>query len=141
VDTHENDKPVGYASPPVATRFKPGQSGNPNGRPKKVKSLKTELVEELEELTSVSENGQDVQITKARAIAKAVVREAASGNMRAITALMSLFARENADTATAHETTAESALLADFVDREVRRRAHASSSNPTNDPTNPENKE
>lgn len=25
---------VGYAKPPVGTRFKPGQSGNPKGRPR-----------------------------------------------------------------------------------------------------------
>jgi hypothetical protein len=138
VDTNEKNKRVGYGSPPVATRFKPGQSGNPSGRPKKAKSLKAELIEELEELTSVSENNQDVQVTKARAIAKAVVREAASGNMRAITALMSLCVRENADTNAADETTEESTLLSDFVDREVRRRAHETSSSPTNVPDNKE---
>src|SRR3954468_3734508 len=30
---------VGYGRPPRATRFKPGQSGNPRGRPKGAKSL------------------------------------------------------------------------------------------------------
>lgn len=29
---------VGYGKPPVHTRFKEGQSGNPNGRPKKARS-------------------------------------------------------------------------------------------------------
>ena len=29
---------VGYAKPPAATRFKPGQSGNPRGRPKGAKN-------------------------------------------------------------------------------------------------------
>ena len=56
----KDEKPVGYASPPVRSRFKPGQSGNPSGRPKKTKSLKVELIEELEELTSVVEYGQKV---------------------------------------------------------------------------------
>ncbi len=36
---HDADKPkqqaVGYGVPPVETRFKPGQSGNPLGRPRK----------------------------------------------------------------------------------------------------------
>ena len=64
----------------------------PSGRPKKIKSLKTEIIEELDELTSVTEEGHKRQVSKARAIAKAIVREAANGNMRATTAMMSLFA-------------------------------------------------
>src|ERR1700730_14160510 len=31
----KNDYDVGYKRPPVATRFKKGQSGNPGGKPKK----------------------------------------------------------------------------------------------------------
>jgi Family of unknown function (DUF5681) len=31
-----NDYEVGYKRPPVATRFKKGQSGNPSGKPKKI---------------------------------------------------------------------------------------------------------
>jgi hypothetical protein len=32
----EEDYEVGYKKPPVATRFKKGQSGNPGGKPKKI---------------------------------------------------------------------------------------------------------
>ena len=28
----KQDPPVGYGNPPLATQFKPGQSGNPSGR-------------------------------------------------------------------------------------------------------------
>lgn len=131
----KDENPVGYASPPVRTQFKPGESGNPSGRPKKTKSLKVELIEELEELTSVVEQGQKVQVTKARAIAKAVVREATGGNMRAITALTSLFARDPLHSEQNDEATPEEqALVDDFVDREIRRRRAAeSSSNPSNE--------
>ena len=38
---------VGYGRPPEATRFKPGQSGNPKGRPKGSKNLRTLFAEEL----------------------------------------------------------------------------------------------
>ena len=34
-------KPTGRGHPPEATRFRPGQSGNPNGRPKRLVELKT----------------------------------------------------------------------------------------------------
>ena len=32
----KDDYEVGYKKPPVATRFKKGQSGNPSGKPKKI---------------------------------------------------------------------------------------------------------
>jgi Family of unknown function (DUF5681) len=32
----EEDYEIGYKKPPVATRFKKGQSGNPGGKPKKI---------------------------------------------------------------------------------------------------------
>lgn len=38
---------VGYGRPPTHTRFQPGKSGNPNGRPKGSKNTKTILMEEL----------------------------------------------------------------------------------------------
>jgi uncharacterized protein DUF5681 len=34
--TENDDYEVGYGKPPVATRFKKGQCGNPGGKPKKV---------------------------------------------------------------------------------------------------------
>jgi hypothetical protein len=133
----EDEKAIGYKSPPAWSRFRRGQSGNPSGRPKTAKTLKAELIEELEELTSISEGGQKLQITKARAIAKSIVRAATGGNVRATLALMSLFARDPLDTERPDETTPEErALLDDFVDREVRRRVAESSSNSLNEKEN-----
>jgi hypothetical protein len=36
MNDEKNDYEVGYKKPPVATRFKKGQSGNPSGKPKKI---------------------------------------------------------------------------------------------------------
>ena len=37
--THDNENyEVGYGKPPKANQFQKGQSGNPSGRPKKMKS-------------------------------------------------------------------------------------------------------
>ena len=38
---------VGYGKPPVATRWQPGQSGNPKGREKGARGLKTDLAAAL----------------------------------------------------------------------------------------------
>ena len=35
MNSQKNDFEVGYGKPPVETRFKKGQSGNPSGKPKK----------------------------------------------------------------------------------------------------------
>jgi hypothetical protein len=40
------DYQVGYGKPPKHTQFKPGKSGNPQGRPKGTKNLKTDLIAE-----------------------------------------------------------------------------------------------
>jgi hypothetical protein len=46
---------VGYGKPPKHTQFKLGESGNPQGRSKGTKNLKTDLAEELCEKIVVHE--------------------------------------------------------------------------------------
>jgi hypothetical protein len=41
----EGDYAIGYCRPPTHTRFRPGQSGNPGGRRKGRRNIKTELKE------------------------------------------------------------------------------------------------
>ncbi|MBN9437466.1 DUF5681 domain-containing protein [Bosea sp. (in: a-proteobacteria)] len=67
--SNQNDAPkgyeVGHGRPPVATRFKPGQSGNPKGRPKASKNLSTLAREKLQAKVSVRENGRERRMSKA----------------------------------------------------------------------------
>jgi len=86
----ENDYPVGYKRPPLASRFQPGQSGNPQGRPKGLKNLATDLKEELEQKILVTEGGQSKEITKQRAMVKTMMAKALKGDSRAALALIQL---------------------------------------------------
>jgi hypothetical protein len=67
---------VGYRKPPKATRFKPGQSGNPKGRPKGSPNLASDLSAELGEEITVREGGQARHISKQRALIKSLMAKA-----------------------------------------------------------------
>ncbi len=76
--TKERDKTVpsydvGYGRPPDQYKFKPGQSGNPLGRPKRPKplSFEPELADELSRSTA-----ENCNITNKQAIVKTVVAAA-----------------------------------------------------------------
>ena len=61
-----NDYLIGYKKPPLHTQYKPGQTGNPKGRPKGVKNLSTDLQEELESKILITEANQRHVVTKQR---------------------------------------------------------------------------
>jgi hypothetical protein len=84
---------IGYGKPPVHSRFKKGQSGNPNGRPKGVNNLKTDLNEELQERIVIREGQRAVRVSKQRAIIKSLVLRTVKGDARAATTLINLMHR------------------------------------------------
>ena len=52
------DDEVGYKKPPKKTRFKPGRSGNPKGRPKGCKNMRTIVKDILDRNVTIRENGR-----------------------------------------------------------------------------------
>jgi hypothetical protein len=62
-----SDNEVGFRKPPKHSRFKKGQSGNPRGRPKATRNLKTDLMEELSEEVLFREGGRSQTISRQRA--------------------------------------------------------------------------
>ena len=84
---------VGYGSPPKEHQFRPGQSGNPSGRPKGARSFKSDLRDELAELVSISDGANTVEITKQRAIIKRLLQMAIAGDPRAIATIINSCAR------------------------------------------------
>ena len=75
---------VGYGKPPADRRFKPGQSGNPKGRPKGTRSLEAQLRDELNRKISVSENGTKRRVPKSEVMLAQLTNKAAQGDYRAI---------------------------------------------------------
>ena len=49
----DGDYEVGYGRPPKETRFTPGKSGNPKGRPKRKRSLAADLRKEVERMVEL----------------------------------------------------------------------------------------
>jgi hypothetical protein len=81
---------VGYRSPPEATRFKKGVSGNPRGRPKGSLNVATVLARTLREKVAINENGRRRTVTKLEAALKQLVDQAAAGDLRALRHLTAL---------------------------------------------------
>ena len=81
---------TGYKNPPKHTQFKPGQSGNPNGRPKGTKNLRTDLAEELAQKITVTEGGHQLIISKQRAMLKSLMARSIKGETAAARALINL---------------------------------------------------
>ena len=77
-----SDYAVGYRRPPVRSRFKPGVSGNPSGRRKGSKNIRTIFEKILGEEISLREGSVTKKITKAEAIVRSLVIGAMKGDPR-----------------------------------------------------------
>ncbi len=105
-----SDYEVGYGKPPVHSQFKPGQSGNPSGRPKGAKSamnrgstvnaerLKAIVLDEAYRMIGVRDGDRLIEIPVIKAIVRSIALAAAKGNQRSqriFTDLLLCAEREN----------------------------------------------
>lgn len=88
-----DDYDVGYGKPPKDTRFQKGRSGNPKGRPKGTRNLKTDLTEVLGERITVREGDRARTVSKQRAVVISVVNRTLKGDARAAGLLVSMMFR------------------------------------------------
>ena len=103
----QTDFDVGYSKPPVSSRFKPGKSGNPRGRPKGARNklpalneerLKSIVLQEAYRTIKVRDGEKNVTVPMATAIVRSVAVNAAKGNNRAaalITQMIKVVEDEN----------------------------------------------
>lgn len=88
---------VGYRRPPAEHRFKPGQSGNPRGRPKGKKSAAIILQELLNRMVTVREGSKSRKITVLEAILLRFTEDALQGNTKTAAFLFNRYEHQPAD--------------------------------------------
>jgi len=121
VSEKKRDYAVGRGKPPVHTRFKKGQSGNPRGpRPKNLPAL---LVAALDKKVVVTIDGERCEITKREAVAKQLVNKSTGADLRATKMLIDTLkdAEKKAGVAPPSEpapfTAADEEVMATFIAR------------------------
>jgi hypothetical protein len=90
-----NRKPaeVGYRKPPKSTQFKPGQSGNPKGRPKGVQNFETDLQQTLRAPVEIKNGNRTRTVSTQQAALQSLAEKAVAGDTRANQQLINLILR------------------------------------------------
>lgn len=79
----EQQQSIGYKKPPKHTQFKPGQSGNPNGRPKKQTRFSDFIAKDTSRKISMRVGDEEQRVSVLRAIGMQQIKLALSGNHKA----------------------------------------------------------
>ncbi len=113
----------GYGRPPRRTRFRPGQSGNPRGRPKGAKSTGTIVTGVLNKKVSLTSAGQRRQVALKEAIIMRMAEAALKGDLKAAAALFALAERAagaaEMEPASGPHDQADEAIIATFLARQA----------------------
>ncbi|MEA3195484.1 MAG: hypothetical protein QOD26_3817 [Betaproteobacteria bacterium] len=80
--------PVGFGKPPRQSQFKPGQSGNPRGRPKGSKNLSSVIRKVLGRRVNVKHNGAEKTMPTLEALLNLMASRALSGDPKLIHLLL-----------------------------------------------------
>jgi hypothetical protein len=86
------DSDVGYGRPPQAHQFKPGESGNPKGRPKGAKNESTILRELFQRKIESRSGGRSRKITVLEGILLRITEDSLKGNTKSAAFLLNRYA-------------------------------------------------
>jgi Family of unknown function (DUF5681) len=115
---------VGYGKPPVQTRFRKGQSGNPKGRGKGSRNFATVFMAAMSQSVTIAENGRRKRITKLDAAVTQLANDAARGDKKSIQLVFALLQvlepRVEAQRLPKDIEPADEAVLAELKDRLLR---------------------
>jgi Family of unknown function (DUF5681) len=81
---------VGYRRPPVTARFQPGSSGNPKGRPKNSKNLKTLIRQAMTAKISIREGPNSRRVSKIEGVVLRQLQSALKGDDRSAMAVIKM---------------------------------------------------
>ena len=113
---------VGYGRPPLETRFKPNQSGNPKGRPRRPLSFHAVVEKVLEEKVEIRVGDRILRMLNRHALVRTAVRRMLNGDpklMRTVALLMraEVGLEPPEDEAAAGVSASDDAILANFMAR------------------------
>jgi hypothetical protein len=104
---------VGYMKPPKASRFKPGISGNPKGRPRGTRNLATICHEACHTTIRVKDGDGYRNVTKIQAAVTQLINKAAAGDLHAIKLLMLVYQASGAASLEEREKAVQ--MIVEFV--------------------------
>lgn len=95
---------AGYGRPPTATRFKPGQSGNPRGRPRnRHQEIPHDTV--LGQMVTIIEAGRKRRVTAAEAFVLKLIQQGLAGDSSATRCGLEALEKARARRPTLHQGT------------------------------------
>jgi len=86
----DDEESVGYKRPPVHSRFQKGQSGNPQGRPKRVPDFLEDAAAILSAPVTGRVNGKQVTLPAPQAMFRSQCRKALKGDNAALRRVIDL---------------------------------------------------
>ena len=79
---------VGYGRPPVHSRFKPGKSGNPKGRAKQSRNMRTIVQQVLNEDMQIRKGGRLRRMSAMEALVRTTLTRSFKGDPKALVSLI-----------------------------------------------------
>ncbi|GMO63369.1 MULTISPECIES: DUF5681 domain-containing protein [Bradyrhizobium] len=116
-----DDQGAGYHRPPISGRFKKGQSGNPKGRPKGSRNLRTDLSSMMKRRVQIREDGEPRLVSRQELVLLRLFERAAKGDTKACTQLFGMIMKfepmELSHAESAIVTEQDQEIIADFLRR------------------------
>ena len=116
---------VGYGRPPRHSRFKPGQSGNPKGRAKQSRNLRTIVQQVFNEHMQIREGGRLRRMPAIEALVRTTLARAFKGDPKAVASLIGIMRQSgygpdrDEPTVDVLSVADQQAILADFLTRNL----------------------